>query len=120
MKKVLVAEDDQLLSSILLRTLQDEGFDAHAAADGFIAEVEIKSWHPDILLLDLLMPNEDGFAVLRMLHTESGNEKTRVVVLTNLSAPETREEVKKFGVDDYIVKASTTPREIVARLKELK
>ena len=118
MKKVLIAEDDTLLQSILIKSFVNAGFDAHGANDGFAAEVEIKAWHPEILILDLLMPNEDGFGVLRTIRSDSDTAKTEVIVLSNLSEAKTVAEVKKFGVSDYFVKASTTPSEIVAFVKK--
>lgn len=119
MIKVLLAEDDALLSTILVRTLNDAGFDTHGAGDGFATELEIKTWHPDVVLLDLLMPNKDGFAVLRDIRSDSEVFKTNFIILSNLSGPETMEQVKKFGVTDYFIKASMTPGEIVAKLKAM-
>ena len=95
------------------------GFEVRAAADGFAAEIEIKTWHPDVVLLDLLMPNEDGFAVLRNIRADSEVSKTFFIVLSNLSATETVAEVKKFGVPDYFIKANTNPAEIIHKLKTI-
>ena len=119
MKKILIAEDDALLQSIILHKFIKEGFEAHAASNGFEAEAEIRSWHPDIVLLDLIMPDEDGFGVLRVVRSESGTADTRIVVLSNLGDEETKEKVKKFGVTDYFVKADMTPEEIVAKVRAL-
>lgn len=115
--KVLIAEDDNLLLSILVRTLGNGGLEVRGARDGFEAEVEVKSWHPDVVLLDLLMPNEDGFGVLRKIRADDEVSKTRVIVLSNLSAPDTMAEVKKFGVTEYLLKSDVTPQDIVKMLK---
>ncbi len=119
MTKVLVAEDDALLSSVLVKTLAQAGFDVHTATDGFAAELEIKSWHPDMVLLDLVMPDEDGISVLRKIRSDGETLKTKVIVLSNLSGPEVIEQVRKFGVTDYLVKAHISPDEIVAKLKAM-
>ncbi|MBM3261314.1 response regulator [Candidatus Kaiserbacteria bacterium] len=119
MTKVLVAEDDTLLSKILVNTLIKAGFDTHAAMDGFEAEVEAKSWHPDVILLDLLMPNEDGFGVLRTIRSDTETFHTKVVVLSNLSGPEVMDQVKKFGVTEYLVKAQMSPEDVVSKLKSM-
>lgn len=119
MLKILLAEDDALLSSILVTTLKHAGFDVHASADGFEAELEIKTWHPDLVLLDLMMPNEDGFGVLRNIRSDTETFKTHVIVLSNLSEAKTIDEVKKFGVNEYFIKANTTPSDLVKKLKVL-
>lgn len=117
--KVLVAEDDVFLSSLVLRELLAAHFDASAAYDGVQAIEMSKSLHPDLILLDLIMPNKDGFEVLAELRADADLAKTRVIVLTNLSDDETLERLKKFGITDYLIKANITPREVVAKLKTL-
>lgn len=119
MAKVLVVEDDALLQSFLTNALSNAQFDVHAAGDGFEAEIEIKNWHPDVVLLDLLLPNEDGFAVLRKIRSDSETLHTHVIALSNLSGEETIELVKKFGVTEYYAKANITPKEIVEKLKAM-
>jgi len=95
-----------------LRNHRDELFD-----DGFQAELETKTWHPDVVLLDLLMPNEDGFAYLRKIRSDSETNKTRVIVLSNLSGSDVLEQVKKYGVTEYIIKANSTPEKILEKIK---
>ena len=119
MVKVLVAEDDAFLSSLLLRDLLAEHFEAFAAYDGVQAIELSKSWHPDLILLDLLMPNKDGFEVLAELRANTEMAKTHVIILSNLGETETLDRVKNFGISDYLVKADTTPREVVAKVKKI-
>ena len=119
MPKILVAEDDALLSALLVRSLVAEGFETHAAYDGLETLLEIKSWHPDLVLLDLLMPNKDGLSVLADVRADSELSKTHVIVFSNLGDTDTIELVKKFGVSEYFIKANTTPHEIVAKVKSI-
>ena len=118
MSKVLVAEDDSFLSSLLVRDLVAEHFEVSAAYDGVQAMEICKTWHPDLILLDLLMPNKDGFEVLSDLRSNPEIAKTPVIVLSNFSDSATIERVKKFDISDYLVKADTTPREVVAKAKK--
>jgi CheY-like chemotaxis protein len=117
MIKVLVAEDDAFLSSLLLRDLIAEHFEVSAAYDGVQALETNKSWHPDLILLDLLMPNKDGFEVLSALRADPETSKTLVIALSNLSDPETIERVKKLGVSEYVIKANTTPHEVAQKVR---
>lgn len=119
MIKVLVAEDDEVLASLLVRALMNEHFDARAAYDGIQTELEIKTWFPDIVLLDLLMPNKDGFGVLADVRADSLTHKLPVIVFSNLGESETVARVKKFGVTEYFIKANTTPLEVIAKLKTM-
>ena len=119
MIKVLVAEDDEVLASLLVRSLTNEHFDAHAAYDGIQTELEIKTWYPDIVLLDLLMPNKDGFGVLSDVRADSQTLKLPIIVFSNLGESETIARVKKFGVTEYFIKANTTPREVIAKIKTM-
>ena len=119
MTKILVAEDDTLLSSLVVKALQAEGMDTQAAYDGVEAIERIKSWQPDIVLLDIIMPNKDGFAVLEELRADPHTVDLRVIIMSNLGDSENIEHAKKFNVVDYIVKADTTPHEIVAKIKSV-
>ncbi|HVM73759.1 MAG TPA: response regulator [Candidatus Paceibacterota bacterium] len=119
MTKVLVAEDDVLLSSIVVRNLVAELFEVHAAFDGLQAEQEIKNWQPDLVLLDLLMPKKDGFQVLADVRADPTTAKLRIIVFSNLGENETMANIEKFDLAGYFIKANTTPHEIVAKVKEL-
>jgi DNA-binding response OmpR family regulator len=119
MTKVLVAEDDVFLSSLLVKALQVDQFEAEAALDGVQAIEKAKSWHPDLLLLDILMPNKDGFEVLEELKKEATTAQIKVLILSNLGAQEEIDRARKLGILDYLVKANTTPHEVVARIKTL-
>jgi len=118
-KKVLVAEDDALLSSLLVKRLQEEGFDARAAFDGDAAIAQVKEWKPDLLLLDILMPNKNGYEVLEALRADEATKDTRVIVVSNLGTQEDIDKAKLLGVAEFITKAETTPGAIAARAQEL-
>ena len=119
MAKVLVVEDDTMLSSIMMRSLVAAGFEARAALDSFTAELEAKEWHPDLILLDLLLPDKDGWDVLAHLRGDSETSRTKVIVLSNLSDTETIDKVRKYDITEYFIKANTTPGEVVAKVKEV-
>ena len=117
MSRVLVAEDDLFLSALLMRDLAAEKYEARAAYDGVQATDAAREWRPDIMLLDLLMPTKDGFQVLEELRSDPATAGIRIVVLTNLGEKETIDRVKKFNIADYIVKADTTPRDVVTKIQ---
>ena len=102
MATILVADDDQKLHKMLQRTLAYEGFDVLAATDGNDALAQIGAHHPDVIVLDWLMPGLDGIKVTERLRA-SGDE-TLILMLTARDAIEDRVEGLGSGADDYLVK----------------
>ncbi len=116
MATVLVVDDDQRLLKMLGRTLTYEGFDVITAADGNGALAQVHSCHPDVIVLDWLMPGVDGIGVLQRLRLEQ--DKTLVLMLTARDAVEDRVEGLDCGADDYLVKPFA-PAELLARIHAL-
>lgn len=117
MAKVLVAEDDALLSSFMVKRLREEGYDVKASFDGAAALEEVKKWQPDLLLLDILMPIKDGYAVLQEIRGDPSVAGTRVMVVSNLSGDEQNlAKAKGFGVLEFVEKANTTPSLIAEKV----
>jgi CheY-like chemotaxis protein len=120
MEKILLAEDDVFFSSLLVRSFQTEGYDIQAVFDGAQVLEKVTSWEPDLLLLDLLMPNKTGYEVLAALRADQKTVKVPVVViLSNLSQPDDVERAKKLDVAGYFIKANTTPHELVGKIKAI-
>src|ERR1041385_1031486 len=119
MTKVLVAEDDELLSSLLVGRLQGAGYETHAVYDGAAAIEESRKWQRDLLVLDLLMPVKSGYDVLESIRADAGLAPMRVIVVSNLSAQDDVEKARKYGVMAFLVKANTTPGEIAQKVKSI-
>ncbi|MDD3190413.1 MAG: response regulator [Candidatus Pacebacteria bacterium] len=117
--KILIVEDDSYISDMYKIKLEEEGCSVHVAPDGENGLELADKVMPDIILLDVVMPKMDGFAVLQNLR---GNEKfnnTPIVMLTNLGQKESVERGLKSGADDYIVKAHFTPSEVVSKIEDI-
>lgn len=115
---VLIAEDEKPLSMALKLKLSKEGYNALVAANGAEALDLVEKNSVDLILLDLVMPEMDGFAFMQALQ-EKG-VKLPIVVLTNLSQGEDLEKAKQFGAIDYFVKANTPIKDIVDYVKNFK
>lgn len=102
---VLVAEDDKALNMVHRSMLEDEGIDMKMAETGEDAVKAIDEMQPDLLLLDLLMPGMDGFAVLK--HIKEKGYTFPTVVLTNLSSEKDRHECMNLGATEVYVKSET-------------
>ena len=116
MEIVLIVDDDQKLLKMLRRTLVYEGFDVVTAANGQEALEMVYAQHPDVVVLDWMMPELNGLDVLQTLRTE--RNETPILMLTARDAVEDRVEGLEQGADDYLVKPFA-PAELVARVRAL-
>lgn len=112
---ILIVEDEKPLAHALELKLGHEGFTPTVALSGKEGLKEASTGKFDLILLDLIMPEVDGFAILQELQAKK--IKTPVIVLSNLGQEEDREKAKGFGVIDYFVKANTPIADIVKRVK---
>ena len=113
MNKILVVEDDIKTANLLRLYLQQAGYDVDVANDGFSGLDQARSLHPDLIILDLMLPKLDGLDICRMLRMETG---IPIIILT---AKVTEDDVLRgldLGADDYITKPFS-PREVVARVR---
>lgn len=116
-KKILIAEDDKYLASAYRVKLQKSDFDVKIASNGEQALAELKTFKPDLLLLDLVMPQKDGFYVLEQMQSDPQLKKVPVIVASNLGQPEDIDKAKKLGAKDYIVKSNMSLADIINKIK---
>jgi DNA-binding response OmpR family regulator len=116
-KKILLIEDDDQLRATLRDKLYHV-YDVYEAADGEEGIAKCLDNHPDVIVLDLLLPKLDGLKVLERIRSypEPGIAKTHVVVLSNLWSQKDILQVQGLKVDDYFVKAHTKIEDVVARI----
>jgi two-component system response regulator MprA len=112
-ERILVVEDDLDIQRLLARTLSQEGYDVTTASDGARAVEVAREWRPDLIVLDVMLPELDGFAVCERVREELG---VPIVMLTAKSELEDRIAGLEIGADDYIVKPFAVP-ELLTRLK---
>jgi CheY-like chemotaxis protein len=118
-QKILIIEDDGFLASIYAQKLDVEGFDVVFATNGEDGLKLAEKDHPDLILLDLLMPKMDGFEFLEKAKGDAGLKDIPVLVLTNLGQREDVERCLKLGAAGYVIKAHSLPQETVKRVKEI-
>lgn len=117
--RVLIVEDDGFLASIYAQKLEVEGFEVSFATNGEDGLKLAEKDHPDLVLLDLLMPKMNGFEVLEKMKADAGLKDIPVLVLTNLGQKEDVERCIKLGAAGYVIKAHSLPQETVNRVKEI-
>lgn len=118
MTKIAIIEDDSAIHQMYRMKFENEGFDVQLAGDGRTGVELVKTFRPDLVLLDMQMPEVDGLAALRQIRKEEWGKNIPVIILTNLGIEESPKELQALGISGYIVKADLTPRQVVARVKE--
>lgn len=115
--KVLIVDDDPYISEMYSLKFNECGFEIETALNGKEALDKIKSFQPDITLLDVVMPVYDGFEVLKRLKADPATASQKVIILSNLGQKEDIARGKELLADDYIIKAHFTPSEVVEKVK---
>ncbi len=115
--KILVVEDEEILLTALKEELTQGGYEVEGAADGVEGLEKVKSFLPDLVLLDLLMPKMDGMEVLQKLKGDNKTKDVPVVILTNLSDYEKISEALSLGAMDYLVKANYRLEDLLDKVR---
>lgn len=116
--KVLIVEDEMALYTMYKMKFEKEWFETAISTNWVDASVKIQTFKPDVILLDIMMPDMDWFETLKVLK-EQTSLQSKIVMFSNLNRPIDIQEAKQMWADDYIVKADVTPREVVDRIKAL-
>lgn len=116
-KKVLIAEDDNILRFIIEKRLEKEGYKVIGAEDGLAALNLIEKEHPDLILLDIVMPKYDGLDVMEKLR-KSGKPFPPIIILTTSITDPGIEKALSLGARTYIAKSSVAVNEIIEKVRK--
>ena len=117
-KIALIEDDTAIVDMYATRLRMVEGFEVKVANDGAAGLELIKSFSPDLVLLDMMMPRMSGMETLEHLRKLPGGKNMAVIALTNMNDPDTTKALKKYHVIDHIVKADTTPSGVVEKVND--
>jgi len=118
-KKVLIIEDDTFLQGLVATKMAKEGYDISTAGDGESAVKTADEKVPDIILLDLILPNMDGFEVLAKVRKNESLKKTPVIVFSNLAEEKDMARALQLGANAYMVKSNFTLDELAEKVKDV-
>lgn len=116
-KKILLVEDDAALAEVYKSRLELEGFELKHVANGEEALSAAIEFHPDLIVLDVMMPKINGFDVLDILRNTPETTNVHVIMLTALSQPKDKERADQLGADDYLVKSQVVISDVVDRIR---
>jgi len=117
--RILIIEDDVFIMDMYETKFKMAGFEVLRAENGDKGIKVARKEKPDLIVLDIVMPQMDGLEVLKVAKGDSELKDIPVVLLTNLGQRENIEEGLKLGADDYIIKAHFTPDEVVGKVKKV-
>ena len=114
--KILLVEDEKSLVEMYSLRFKESGFKLLVAADGLAGLELAQKELPALILLDIMLPKMDGFAVLADLKKETKTKNIPVLLLSNLGQKTDIDKGKALGADDYVVKASMTPSQVLEKI----
>ncbi len=118
-KKILLAEDDNTLAQIYQMRLEAEGFVVQRAHDGEEVLALAVNFHPDLIILDTMMPKVSGLEALDILRNTPETANTKIIMLTALGQESDKAKAESLGADDYLVKSQVAITDIVSKIKNI-
>lgn len=118
-RRVLVIEDDQFLRELFVRKLLSSGFKVENAVDGKTAFAILERWKPDIILLDLILPDMDGFEILGRIKKDTRFTTIPVVILSNLGEQKDIDRAMALGAQEFMVKVNFNLEEIADHVQKI-
>ena len=117
--KVLLIEDDKMIIDMYTLKFTQEGYEVFQAENGKDGLASALKNQPDVILLDIILPQMDGFSVLKELKEDNNLKKTPVILLTNLGQDGDVKKGLELGATDYLIKANFTPAQVVDKVKSV-
>jgi len=118
-KLILLVEDDPFLIEIYSRKITEEGFLLEVVSNGEEVLAKAKEKNPDLVILDIVLPQVDGWEILHQIKQDPELKNTKVVILSNLGQKEEVERGIKSGAEKYLIKAHFTPSQVVEEIKKI-
>lgn len=119
MPKILIVEDDPFLLKMYSKKLQLVGYQVEIAKDGVEGLVKLKSFMPDLVLMDVMLPKLNGLEAIDRAKADPQTKNIPILVLSNLSATADTETAVKKGAVGYLIKSDYTPAQVVSKVQEL-
>jgi DNA-binding response OmpR family regulator len=117
-QKIAIVEDDAAISQMYRIKFEAEGFEVETAENGKLGLKLAETMHPDIILLDLMMPEMNGHDMLQSLRATPWGAQIKVIILTNMGEQEAPPDIRDLGVSNFILKADMTPRQVAEIVKQ--
>src|SRR4051812_19622563 len=117
MPKIAIVEDDLAIAQMYRLKFEAEGYRVEIAENGKLGLELCEQMEPDLVLLDLMMPEMNGDEMLEKMRKTEWGKKPKVIILTNVSEQESPDKLSSFGIDGFVVKAEMTPKQVADLVK---
>ena len=115
-RSILIIEDEEVILDVLSAKLRKEGYTVYTAKNGEEGIREFKDKKPSLVLLDIIMPKQDGYDVLRAAQNDATINKTPVIIISNSGQPVEIDKALQLGAVDYLIKAQFEPEEVIDKI----
>lgn len=116
--KIAIIEDDSVIAQMYRMKFEAEGFEVQTAENGRLGVELTQHFRPDMILMDLKMPEMSGEEALKAIRATKWGKQIPVIILTNLGEEEAPKSLQSLGIHSYIVKAELTPRQVTEQVKQ--
>lgn len=116
--KIAIIEDDSVIAQMYRMKFEAEGFEVQTASNGRLGVELCEQLRPDMILMDLKMPEMSGEEALAQIRSANWGKAIPVIILTNLGEEEAPRSLQGLNIHSYIVKAELTPRQVTERVKQ--
>lgn len=117
-KKIIIVEDEKILANLLNRKLKDQGYESMVAWNGKEGLELIRKESPDLILLDIVMPEMDGFEMMEIISKDKELNKIPIIIVSNSGQPVEIGRAQKLGAKDWLIKAEFDPQEVIDKVKK--
>jgi len=115
-KKILLIEDEKIIVNLLEKKLTKEGYDVSVAWDGKEGLLKMREKKPDLILLDIIMPEMGGFEVMEEIVKDKELKKIPIIIISNSGQPVELGRAKKLGAKDWLIKTEFDPQEVLDKV----
>lgn len=117
-KTILIIEDDKFLAKMLGRMLESHKYEITLASNGKEGLIKASGEDVNLILLDIMLPDIDGFDLLETIRSTTKTKKIPVIILSNLGQPEDQQQGRALGVKDYLVKSDFSLDEVIKKVRK--
>ena len=118
-KAILLVDDDVTLSEVISKRIIDAGYECSWEQDGVKGLAKLRATKPDLLILDLMMPNMNGYEVLEEINKDPALSSVPVLVISNSGEPVQIQKILDLNAKDFIIKAHFSPEEVIEKIAKL-
>lgn len=118
MNKILIIEDEEIILDLMQKKLSQEGYETSVAKDGKEGLKAMRGIKPDLVLLDIVMPEMGGFEVMKEMRKDSDLKNIPVIVVSNSGQPVEIDKARELGAKDWLIKTEFDPQEVIDKVRK--